>query len=152
MPLQFHDTHPVFADFHQCVIEGFSSKPKRLAPKFFYDEAGSKIFDAICAQPEYYIPAIEHSIYEKHARDMLASLGSQKCHWIEPGAGSSFKVRKFLEIAQPAMYVPMDISAEHLRASAERLTQDYPDLTVHAVCVDHTQPYTLPAHIPGRLH
>lgn len=148
MPLHFHDSHPVFADFHHSVIDGLSASPKQIAPKFFYDEAGSKIFDAICAQPEYYVPTVERRIYATHADDILASIEADGCHLIEPGAGSSVKVRFLLDRARPAMYVPMDISAEHLRMSAERLAREYPALTVHAVCVDHTQPYTLPAEIP----
>jgi dimethylhistidine N-methyltransferase len=149
MTYRFHDCQPEFDDFHHSVISGLSASPKQIAPKFFYDEVGSKIFDAICDQPEYYVPAVERSIFETHAEDILASLQVQDCHLIEPGAGSSVKVRFLLDRVRPAMYVPMDISAEHLRASAARLAADYPGLPVHAVCVDHTKPYALPSDIPA---
>ncbi len=149
MTYRFHDCQPEFDDFHHSVISGLSASPKQIAPKFFYDEVGSKIFDAICDQPEYYVPAVERSIFETHAEDILASLQVEGCHLIEPGAGSSVKVRFLLDRVRPAMYVPMDISAEHLRASAARLAADYPGLPVHAVCVDHTKPYALPSDIPA---
>ena len=149
MTYRFHDCQPEFDDFHHSVIHGLSATPKQIPPKFFYDEVGSQIFDQICAQPEYYVPAVERSIFETHAEDILASLQIEDCHLIEPGAGSSIKVRFLLDRVRPAMYVPMDISAEHLRASAARLAADYPGLPVHAVCVDHTKPYALPSDIPA---
>jgi dimethylhistidine N-methyltransferase len=149
MTYRFHDCQPEFDDFHHSVIRGLSATPKQIPPKFFYDEVGSQIFDQICAQPEYYVPAVERSIFETHAEDILASLQIEDCHLIEPGAGSSIKVRFLLDRVRPAMYVPMDISAEHLRASAARLAADYPGLPVHAVCVDHTKPYALPSDIPA---
>lgn len=148
MNFQFHDYHPEFEDLHHALIHGFSQSPKRLSPKFFYDAAGSQIFDQICAQPEYYVPAVERRIFEMHADDIIACIGDD-CHLIEPGAGSSVKVRFLLDRLRPAMYVPMDISSEHLRLSAERLAQDYPHIPIHAVCVDHTKPYELPPDIPS---
>ncbi len=51
MTYRFHDCQPEFDDFHHSVISGLSASPKQIAPKFFYDEVGSKIFDAICDQP-----------------------------------------------------------------------------------------------------
>jgi dimethylhistidine N-methyltransferase len=147
MNFQFHDYQPVFEDLHTSVVKGLQQSPKQLHPKFFYNEEGSQIFDRICEQPEYYVPTVEHSICETYAADMIACLGDD-CHIIEPGAGSSKKIRFLLDRMQPAMYVPMDISAEHLRASAQKLADDYPHLPIHAVCVDHTKPYELPAEIP----
>jgi dimethylhistidine N-methyltransferase len=147
MKFHFHDYHPVFEDLQTSVINGLSQSPKQLHPKFFYDEAGSQLFDQICQQAEYYVPDVERDILESYADEMIACLG-EDCHIIEPGAGSSKKIRFLLNRMHPAMYVPMDISAEHLRASAQGLSQDYPTLPIHAVCVDHTQPYELPTEIP----
>jgi dimethylhistidine N-methyltransferase len=130
------------------VLEGLTRSPKQLSPKFFYDEEGSRIFDQICHQPEYYVPKVECSIYATHADDIVASLGGDGCHLIEPGAGSSIKVRFLLDRLRPATYSPMDISAEHLRHSASRLAADYSHVPIHAVCVDHTKPYELPSQIP----
>jgi dimethylhistidine N-methyltransferase len=148
MNFYFHDYQPEFEDLHTAVIHGLRQSPKQLHPKFFYDEEGSQIFDQICEQPEYYVPGVERGICETHADEMIACLDND-CHIIEPGAGSSKKIRFLLDRMQPAMYVPMDISAEHLRASARKLSRDYPHLPIHAVCVDHTKPYDLPAEIPA---
>ncbi|WP_295384829.1 L-histidine N(alpha)-methyltransferase [uncultured Thiodictyon sp.] len=149
MNLQFHDYHPQSDDLRRCVMTGFAGSPKQLPPKFFYDEEGSRLFAQICEQPEYYVPTVERSIFEAHAQDIMRSLGLDGCTLIEPGAGCGRKVRFLLDRASPAMYVPMDISAEHLRGSAQRLAADYPDLPIHAVCVDHTKPYELPDEIPA---
>ncbi|WP_295443182.1 L-histidine N(alpha)-methyltransferase [uncultured Thiodictyon sp.] len=153
MNLQFHDYHPQSDDLRQCVMTGFAGSPKQLPPKFFYDEEGSRLFAQICEQPEYYVPAVERSIFETHAADIMRSLALDGRTLIEPGAGCGRKVRFLLDRASAAMYVPMDISAEHLRSSAQRLAADYPHLPIHAVCVDHTQPFTLPDEIPvaGRI-
>lgn len=148
MNFQFHDYQPQFDDLYKSVIEGLARTPKQLSPKFFYDETGSRIFDQICEQPEYYVPKVESNIFEAHADEIIDCLGGDGCHLIEPGAGSSIKVRFLLDRIKPAMYAPMDISAEHLRLSAQRLAAQYPQLPIHAVCVDHTKPYQLPQEIP----
>lgn len=147
MSMQFHDFRPEFESLQQAVITGLSQSPKQLHPKFFYDETGSQIFDAICAQPEYYLPRVEREIFETYADEIISALG-EGSQLIEPGAGSSTKVRFFLERMTPGLYAPMDISAEHLQVAAEQLAVDYPDWQIHAICVDHTKPYELPAAIP----
>ncbi|MFM2059000.1 MAG: hypothetical protein RLY71_3385 [Pseudomonadota bacterium] len=147
MNFSFHDCHPDLQPLQTEVIAGLSGSPRQLPPKLFYDVTGSLLFERICAQSEYYIPAVECAIYATHAEEIIAKLGTD-IQLIEPGAGSSRKVRFILDRRLPAIYVPMDISAEHLRASAQRLANDYPTLPVHAVCVDHTRPYELPAAIP----
>lgn len=147
MNLYFHDYQPTQEDLYTAVVTGLQQSPKQLHPKFFYDEEGSQLFEQICQQPEYYVPDVERDIYETHAHEIIATLGEDS-HIIEPGAGSCAKIRFILDRLQPAMYVPMDISAEHLHASAHKLATDYPHLLIHAVCVDHTKPFELPAQIP----
>ena len=148
MKFHFHDYRPEFEDLQTAVVHGLMQSPKQLHPKFFYDQKGSSIFEQICEQPEYYLPNVERRICENYAHEIIACLG-EDCHIIEPGAGSSKKIRFLLDRMNPAMYVPMDISAEHLRSSAQKLAEDYPHLPIHAICVDHTKPYQLPAEIPG---
>jgi dimethylhistidine N-methyltransferase len=69
---------------------------------------------------------------------------------LELGSGSSIKIRLLLEALRPRVYVPMDISRQHLIDSSRRLAQDYPWLTVHAACVDYSQPWDMPDFGPGR--
>lgn len=148
MNLCFHDYHPQADDLHRCALTGLADSPKQLPPKFFYDEEGSRLFAQIVEQPEYYLPAVERGIFDAHGDDIMRSLDLDGCTLIEPGVGCGIKVRFLLERARPAMYLPMDISAAHLRQSARRLAADYPWLPIHAICVDHTGPYELPAELP----
>lgn len=135
--IQFYDEHPKPVDFYAEVIHGLQSKPKLIPPKFFYDEAGSKLFDAICEVPEYYPTRTEMALLYEHA-DEIAALIGKECLLIEPGSGSSQKVRLLLDALQPAAYMPMDISRAHLLNAAQQLSEDYPWLEVHATCVDFT--------------
>ena len=134
--------------FRADVLHGLSAAAKAIPSKYFYDEAGSKLFDRVCELEEYYPTRIELAIMERHA-DEMADLAGPSCLLIEYGSGSSVKSRLLLDrLAAPAAYVPVDISREHLRASAAALARAYPRLEVLPVCADFTRPLDLPA--PGR--
>jgi dimethylhistidine N-methyltransferase len=124
------------------VVNGLQCEPKAIPPKFFYDETGSRLFDAICELPEYYPTRTEMALLHKHA-DEIANLIGTECLLIEPGSGSSQKVRMLLEALQPAAYMPMDISRNYLLQAAQQLATDYPWLEVHATCIDFTTELTL---------
>jgi len=125
------------------VLQGLASRPKRIAPKFFYDERGSRLFDAICELPEYYLTRTEMGILESCARE-VARLAGADCTLIELGSGASKKIRLLLETLRPRHYLGIDISREFLRESVQRLAHDYPWLEVHAACVDFAQDFDLP--------
>jgi dimethylhistidine N-methyltransferase len=125
------------------VLQGLASRPKRIAPKFFYDERGSRLFDAICELPEYYLTRTEMGILESCARE-VARLAGADCTLIELGSGASKKIRLLLETLRPRHYLGIDISREFLRESVQRLAHDYPWLEVHAACADFAQDFDLP--------
>lgn len=139
----FHDQHPQPADFFQEVIDGLSRRPKRVSPKFFYDEAGSQLFDRICATPEYYPTRTEIGILHDNAAAIAQRVG-RNCLLIEPGSGNSAKVRELLGPLAPRLYMPVDISKQYLRQSAARLAREYPWLEVRAACADFTAGQALP--------
>jgi len=141
--IYFYDYHPARADLHEEVIKGMTSFPKAIAPKFFYDKKGSQLFDAICKTPEYYPTRTEMMILEKNIEEIAKYIG-EDCLLIEPGSGSSQKVRLMLNAINPKAYVPMDISKDYLRLAAEDIATEYPWLEVHAACVDYTRPFPLP--------
>jgi dimethylhistidine N-methyltransferase len=125
-----------------------ATRPRRISPKWFYDERGSQLFDAICELPEYYPTRTELSILSQHATEM-ASLMGPRAEIVEFGAGSLRKVRLLLDAMQePARYLPIDISGEHLARSAVELQRDYPGLDVQPVVADYTQRLLLPAALP----
>ena len=148
--IQFYDEHPKPVDFYAEVITGLRRKPKLIPPKFFYDEVGSKLFDSICEVPEYYPTRTEMALLYEHA-DEIAALIGKECLLIEPGSGSSQKVRLLLDALQPAAYMPMDISRAHLLNAAQQLSEDYPWLEVHATCIDFTSELKL-RFCPPSIH
>ncbi len=143
----FHDHKPTTLSFHDAVIDGLSRERKAIPPKFFYDERGSKLFDRICEQPEYYPPSVERRMLARLA-DEIASLTGAERILIEPGAGSAAKVRLMLDALRPAAFVPMDISFDYLKSVASDLAREYPWLPVHAACVDFTHSLPIPEQIP----
>ncbi|HEY6257973.1 MAG TPA: L-histidine N(alpha)-methyltransferase [Xanthobacteraceae bacterium] len=131
--------------FARDVITGLSARPKRLPPKYFYDQAGARLFEAITALPEYYPTRSELAILRQHAPEM-AGLLPPKTALIEFGSGSTRKARLMLDAAPAvAAYVPVDISAQWLAEEATRLRRDYPRLAVLPVVADFTQHFRLPA-------
>jgi dimethylhistidine N-methyltransferase len=133
-----------YSSFARDVIDGLTARPKRLSPKYFYDEMGSRLFEEITALPEYYPTSCELAILRAHAVDM-ARLLPAKTALIEFGSGSSRKARLMLDAAPAiAAYVPVDISSQWLSEEAARLRRDYPRLAVLPVAADFTQAFSLP--------
>jgi dimethylhistidine N-methyltransferase len=136
--------------FSEDVLAGLSADPKRLPPKYFYDQAGSELFSRITALPEYYLTRTETGILEAHA-GAIAKLIPPGAAMVEFGAGSAAKTRILLRAApQIAAYVPLDISGAYLGAETVRLQQEMPDLRVLPVEVDFTRPFVLPAALGVR--
>jgi dimethylhistidine N-methyltransferase len=141
-----HDVPRNAADDVEDILDGLTAEQKRIAPKYFYDERGSELFDRICELPEYYPTRTELTVMREHADD-IARLVGPRARVIELGAGSTLKIRLLLDhLIEPVAYVPVDISADYLRKQAEDLARDYPDLHVHPVCADFTEPFKMPCH------
>jgi dimethylhistidine N-methyltransferase len=138
--------------FARDVIAGLTARPKRLPPKYFYDEAGAQLFEDITRLPEYYPTRCELTILRERAREIAAFFPAGSA-LTEFGSGSSKKVRIVLEAAPTvAAYVPVDISSQMLVQEAEELRRDHPHLLVIPVEADFTQPFALPAAVAGRPH
>jgi dimethylhistidine N-methyltransferase len=140
----------VDSEFACDVLAGLGSRPKRLSPKYFYDEVGAQLFEEITRLPEYYPTRCEMAILERHAGEM-AALIPQDAALIEFGSGSTRKARMLLDAA-PAItaYVPVDISSEMLLQEAAELRRDYPRLNVLPVEADFTKAFRLPRGIASR--
>ncbi len=136
--------------FGADVVDGLSQTPKKLLPKYFYDAAGSQLFEDITRLPEYYPTLTELGILRDNAA-ALAKLMPRGAALIEFGAGSALKAKILLDAApQIAAYVPVDISAEFLADEASKLERDIPRISVHPVAADFTLPFTLPAPVRAR--
>src|SRR6266480_5444706 len=143
---------PARSSFVRDVLAGLTARPKRLPPKYFYDETGAQLFEQITALPEYYLTRCELELLRERARDM-ARFFPPGSALVEFGSGSSKKVRILLASAPTiAAYVPVDISSQMLVQEAQELRRDHPRLAVLPVEADFTKPFTLPAAAAGMAH
>ncbi|HJR07703.1 MAG TPA: L-histidine N(alpha)-methyltransferase [Pyrinomonadaceae bacterium] len=137
------DTEDARAAFARDTATGLRSTPKQLFPKYFYDELGSLLFDAICLLPEYYLTRAENEILARHADEIINATATSDAPLtlLELGSGSATKTRRIIEALlrrQPALrYMPVDISASALNASAHALLQSYPALSIEAYASDY---------------
>ncbi|HEX2013180.1 MAG TPA: L-histidine N(alpha)-methyltransferase [Roseateles sp.] len=128
-------------DLHQALRQ----RPRSISPKYFYDEAGSALFERICELPEYYPTRTELALLQRHGAEMAELIGPG-AQLVEYGAGSLRKVRLLLErLAAPHSFVPVDISGTHLLAASRALQADHPALQIQPVVADITRPHDLPA-------
>jgi L-histidine N-alpha-methyltransferase len=122
------------------VRRGLSSKPKRFLPKYFYDQLGSQLFEAICLLPEYYLTRAENEILESYADEIVSSLDGNTT-LLEMGSGSASKTRLIIEALlrkqAELLFIPVDISASALDSSSRILLQSYPQLKVEAYAADY---------------
>ena len=137
------------AAFAAELCEGLRAQPPRVSPKWFYDEAGSRLFERICDLPEYYPTRTELALLAQHAPAMAALIGPG-AQRVELGAGASVKVQTLLRaLPRLAGFVPVDISGDYLQGVAQGLRQSFPGLDVQPVVADFTQPFSLPAAPAG---
>ena len=129
--------------FAHDVIDGLTHQPKQLSPKYFYDEAGSQLFEQITQLPEYYPTRTELDILRDHGAD-IAAIIPKGAALVEFGAGATTKVRLLLENCAFGAYVPVDISGAFLNGQADELRKDFPQLSVHPVVADFTTSFSLP--------
>ena len=123
------------------VRRGLLARQKTLPPKYFYDDRGAQLFDAICDLPEYYLTRTEQRLLEDVADDLIALADPEEV--VEFGSGASRKTRTLLDALQrsgrPLRYVPIDVSEGMLRRAALSLLHEYPRLTIHAIVGDYEQ-------------
>jgi L-histidine Nalpha-methyltransferase len=120
------------------LVRGLRSDPKELSPVWFYDERGSRLFDAITRLPEYYLTRAERALLAEHAGEIARAAGAEML--VELGAGTADKTTLLLDAMvdheRSFRYVPFDVSEETLRFSADRLVDEYPGIGVHAIVGD----------------
>jgi L-histidine N-alpha-methyltransferase len=128
------------ASFAHEVRAGLTAAPKRLPCRFFYDEAGSQLFEEICRLPEYYVTRAERELLTARAGEIVASAPNVTT-LVELGSGSAAKTRLLIEALlrgqDTLRYVPVDISRSALEASARALLAAYPRLVVDAVAAEY---------------
>ena len=136
-------------DFADALIAGLSARQKSIPCRFFYDAAGSELFEQITELPEYYPTRTETAILRDRAAGIAAGI-ARGTVLIEFGSGSSLKTELLLaEMAELSAYVPIDISDAALRAAQARIEMRFPSLRVLPVFGDFSRPLGLPPEIGG---
>ena len=140
-------TQPDQSSLAREVIAGLTGRPKRITPKYFYDETGARLFEAITEAPEYYLTRCEMAILRDRGIEIARFIPARSAI-VEFGSGSSQKARLLIAAAPAiAAYVPVDISTKMLMEEADALRRDQPQLLVLPVDADFTQPFALPAEV-----
>jgi len=134
------------AQFRDDVLAGLRGPRRAIPARWLYDERGSELFDDITRLPEYYPTRTETALLQSCRADLAKRVGPQTAV-IEFGAGSATKTPLLLGAIDPAAYVPIDISGDYLRSSAEILRQQFPALKVTPLEADFTQTVTLPEEL-----
>src|SRR6266850_781618 len=128
------------AGLAEDVRRGLTTQPKRFLPKYFYDELGSQLFEAICLLPEYYLTRAENEILEHYADEIVSSMDGNTT-LLEMGSGSASKTRLIIEALLrkqlELLFIPVDISASALDSSSRILLQSYPQLRIEAYAADY---------------
>lgn len=143
---------PETALFAADVVRGLTASPKRIPAKYFYDDAGSLLFERITDLPEYYPTRCEMSILRSRAGE-IARLIPRKAALVEFGAGANKKARILLKAAPHiSAYVPVDICGEMIERESAELRPDFPALKVLPVTADFTKSFDPPADVAGLPH
>ena len=132
--------------FRSDVLTGLKGPRRAIPARWFYDERGSELFDDITRLPEYYPTRTETSLLESASADLAARIAPGAAV-IEFGAGSATKTPLLLKAIAPSAYVPIDISGDYLRSSADILQSSFPTLKVIPVEADFTGDVALPASL-----
>jgi dimethylhistidine N-methyltransferase len=126
------------------VVAGLSKSQKELPSKYFYDERGSQLFDQICQLQEYYPTRTELAIMKNYIDEISDVLG-EDLMFIEYGSGSSEKIKIILDhIKGIRVYVPIDISGDHLIKSAAQIAARYKHIEIIPLCADYSKPFIIP--------
>jgi L-histidine Nalpha-methyltransferase len=142
---------PRFVQLHQAdraavrdeLARGLLAPSPAVAPKFFYDPLGSRLFDAITELREYYPSRTEAAILEHHGAEMAQVVGTGRT-LVDLGAGNCAKAGRLFGVLAPCRYVAVDISVEFLRASLACLQREHPQMDMLGVGLDFSSNLQLP--------
>jgi dimethylhistidine N-methyltransferase len=137
---------PGTQSFLDDVLKGLSLPQKAIAPKYFYDERGSQLFEQICELDEYYPTRTELAIMRECIDDLAKLLGPDT-ELVEFGSGASIKTRILIERIRPSLYMPVDIAEIALREAAAALAERFSWLNVSGLVADFAQPLALPEFV-----
>ncbi len=134
------------------LLAGLTAPQAWISSKYFYDSLGSQLFEAITQLPEYYPTRTEASILTRQTGDIARAVGTGRT-LIDLGAGNCKKAASLFDALKPDQYVAVDISADYLESSLDRLRREFPGIRMTGLGLDMSEGLRLPACVPdaGRL-
>ena len=138
------------AEVNAELSAGLSISPAQIAPKHFYNQLGSKLFEAITLTDEYYPTRTEASIFKAHSTHIAEAVvdsGIEHACLIDLGAGNCAKAAALFPFLQPSQYVPVDISIDFMRDAATQVQGSFPDLNIVGVGMDFSNTLSLPEEV-----
>ncbi len=144
--VRFYSFLPRAQGLAEDVLAGLALPQKSIPPKYFYDEQGCRLFEAICELPEYYLTRTEMAILRNNIAEIAQFVGPE-AQLIEFGSGVQAKTRVLIHALETQLYVPIDIAIDTLRASSSELARRFPFLNIVGICADHTRPIALPEFV-----
>lgn len=141
---EFLDLASFDRDEEAEILEGLRQRPKRIHPKFLYDQEGSEIFEQITLLDDYYLTRAETWILNRYSQEIAKRVGPNALI-LELGAGSGTKTRILLHtIPDPLVYIPVDISKNFLMESSRSLSKDFPELQILPIAADYLKSFFIP--------
>ncbi|WP_111671228.1 L-histidine N(alpha)-methyltransferase [Algoriphagus litoralis] len=126
--------------FKKEVLAGLQKSHKTLSSKYFYDDEGSRIFQEIMDMPEYYLPAAEMEIIERHSQVIAQKIAGEELDIVELGAGDGRKISHFLKVLHPFVdhltYFPLDISQGILEENTKLMAKEVRGIKIEAMWGD----------------
>ena len=136
--------------FRADVLAGLAQRQKTLPSRWLYDQRGSELFEEITRLDEYYLTRTETAILRQHAGEMAGLLGEDVA-LLEYGAGAAIKTEILIDALQrPRIYAPIDIAADFLSQTMERIGDRFPELPTRPIIADFTADFDIPADVPAR--
>jgi L-histidine Nalpha-methyltransferase len=145
-PRFINPPHHEAVDSASEILSGLMQAQAMIAPKYFYDALGSRLFDAITALPEYYPTRTEETIMRVHLQDIASALGTKRS-LVDLGAGNCEKAGKLFSALLPSRYIAVDISTDHLQQALMSLQRLHPDVEMIGVGLDFSHELKLPAQL-----
>jgi len=135
--------------FRTDVLAGLSQRQKTLPSRWLYDQRGSELFEDITRLDEYYLTRTETAILRRCA-DEMAALCGEGAVLLEYGAGAAIKTEILIDaLKAPRLYAPIDIAADFLAQTVERIRDRFPELSVRPIIADFTADFDIPADVPA---
>ncbi len=135
-----------FTEMQAELVQGLAEKQAQIAPKYFYNPLGSKLFEAICQLDEYYLTRCEAALFERFGTEIRDHAGTGAT-LIDLGAGNCAKAAALFALLKPRQYVPVDISAEFLEAAVAGLQIAHPDIPMLPIAMDFSEGLHLPPQV-----